>query len=386
MEPLKVLQFTIGGPEFTGIASFLYQYYQNINKDLVQYDFVFARQNSMKMVADDPIFRDASFIELNAVNSSNGVDYRKLMKGIGKVLSEKKYDIFHINTHRVGVTMACIAAAKRKKVKTVISHSHNVRLFVEGKSRKRRIADAVKELCAIYIRKNCDYLFACSESAGEALFGREGIKRDNFRVIRNAINSADYTFDNARRDRVRLNEVRDDNRKILGQVGRLSLQKNQSFSLEVLHELLKRDDRYDLWLVGDGADLEALKQKANELKVSEHVKFWGQRTDVADLMQAMDGFLLPSTYEGLGIVAIEAQAAGLPTYASAMIPKETKITDLISYLPLSDGPEKWADYIVHDIGSHTRRDTHQEIIDSGYDIKAAAKWLEAFYCSTRQDR
>ena len=379
MDQIRVLHFTIGGPEFTGIASFLNQYYRYMDKDRVHCDFVFARQNSMKLVADNAWFAGSKFIELSACGRGNRVSLLKLKKGLSEVLSEGGYDVLHINTHRVGVTVCCVSVAKKLGIKTVISHSHNVRLVSGAKQRKRILADAAKSVCAVYIRKHCDHLFACSNRAGEALFGKKGVRDGKFRVIKNAIDSEGYVFDAAEREKIRGAEGAMPDTLVLGQVGRLSLQKNQIFSLQMFAEFIKKKPNSELWLVGDGKDLGKLKDTAKELSISDKVRFLGQRNDVKQLMSGMDIFLFPSVYEGLGIVAIEAQAAGLPVYASDAVPQETKITDLISYQSLSDGAEAWADHIYRDHVNHERRNTREEIRKSGYDIVQASKDLEEFY-------
>ena len=379
MDQIKVLQFTIGGPEFTGIASFLNQYYRYMDKDRVHCDFVFGRQNSMKLVADNAWFEGSKMMELKACGKGNRVSLPKLKKGLTKVLTEGDYDVFHINTHRVGITVLCAAVARKCGVKTVISHSHNVRFSSGGRSKKRILANCAKAVCAGYIRKHCDHLFACSESAGVALFGKKGVAQSNFKVIKNAVDSASYVYDAGTREKVRRELHTEPDTFVIGQVGRLTTAKNQSFSLQVLAELGKKKQNVELWLVGDGKELSALKEKAAELSVGERVRFLGQRTDVKQLLSGMDAFIFPSVYEGLGIVAIEAQAAGLPVYASDAVPEETRITDLISYRKLSDGAAAWAEAICRDDGTYERRNTQEEVIKSGYDIVQAAKALEEFY-------
>lgn len=379
MDPVCVLQFTIGGPEFTGIASFLYQYYKKIDQTRVHFDFVFCRQNSLKMVSDDPVFRDSDFIELGAVTRRNQISYPALASGLEKIFRSRHYDVFHINTYRPGIAALCAAVARKCRVKTVIVHSHNARFIMPGQQRRRILVNSAKKACGAYLRKHCSYMFACSESAGEALFGRRGVGQDNFRVIKNAIDSSLYRFDPAARQQIREREKTGEDELVLGIVGRLSLQKNQIFGIKVLEEILKKRKNVSLWLIGTGPDEAGLREAADRGNIADRVLFFGQRTDVARLMQAMDALLLPSTSEGLGIVAIEAQAAGLPVYASDGVPEETRITNLIHYYPLADGPDKWAGRILQDLPEQERTDTYEKILKSGYDISSEAKALESFY-------
>ena len=384
MVPVRVLHFTIGGPEFTGIASFLYQYYKKIDQKKVQFDFVFARENSMSLVKDDEVFASSNFIELHTGHRPNKINYWELISGIENVLKHGEYDVFHINTYRVGITMACIAAAKKSGTRTIISHSHNVRLFIKGESKKRRIVNLIKSICAIYIRKNSDYLFACSKAAGKALFGKKGVCQSNFKVIKNAIDGDSYVFNEQTRKDIRNKYDIEPSKMLMLQIGRLCLQKNQKFGIDVAYNVLEAKRDAEMWFIGSGPDQKDLEEYAKSLNIFSKIRFLGQRNDVNQILQGADVLIFPSHNEGLGIVAIEAQASGLPVYASTEIPEETRITDLISYLPLTDGPEKWAEYIINDIPKHKRRDTRSEISDSGYDITSAAKWMEEFYVRCSQ--
>ena len=382
--PIKVLQITIGGKEYTGIASYFYQYYRHIDHDRVHFDFAFCRENSMKLIKDDPIFDDSNFIELNAVGKDGSLNYFKLWTSLSDQLKKTNYDIVTINTHRVGVNIVSLLAAKRRCIKTIISHSHNNDLKQGPFGFKAKIKGNISRIMGYYLRKNADYLFACSENAGRALFGNKGVEQDNFRVICNAIDSEKYIFNQNKRIEIRKSFEIFDDRLIIGQIGRLSPQKNQLFALAVFAEILKVKSNAEFWIVGNGKDMDKLIDRAKELYIFKHIRFLGERDDVPKLLQGMDAMIFPSRWEGLGIVAVEGQAAGLPIYASDAVTKETQITDLIHYIPLTQPPTYWADFILEDYLKHERRDMHQEIINHGYDIKAAAKWLEDFYCRMRK--
>lgn len=375
-KPIRVLQLTIGGTDFTGICSFMYTYYKAIDRNKIHYDFVFCRQNSMKLVMNDPIFDDSHFYEINAVNEKSEMDYKELSRSLDRILKNDSYDIFHINTHRIGVSLIATLVAKKNKVKTKIAHSHNSK---EATTNRMSIKCLFKRIGINIIRHENDYLFACSRAAGEALFGKNGINQKKFYIVKNAINSKEYAYNNQNRKKVRVLERIDDECYVVGQVGRLSPTKNQFFTLSVFREIVNHHSNAILWFIGTGDDLSKLKEAVVQLKIQDKVRFMGERQDVSSLMQAMDALIFPSNWEGLGIVAIEAQAAGMRTYASTAVPIETKITDLISYMPLSDGPQKWADTMLKDLNNYSRESRQEEIIKSGYDIKVAAKWLENIY-------
>ena len=133
-----------------------------------------------------------------------------------------------------------------------------------------------------------------------------------------------------------------------------------------------------LLLVGGGEDMKMIQVKAQILGIAEHVRFLGIRSDVADLMQAMDIFVFPSLYEGLGIALIEAQAAGLPCVVSDTIPKEAYLTDLVKSESLSDSPDIWAEKILA-MRNIPRTDRRAEIAAHGFDITTEAVKLQEFY-------
>ena len=151
-EPIRVLQFTIGGPDFTGIASFLYQYYRKMDHNRVRFDFVFCRQNSLKLVKDDPVFADSEFYELNAVNSDNSVNFKLFDERFSRLLRDKHFDILHINT-QVGVfNLHCATIARRCNIKVVISHSHNASQYKENRNLLNILKDSYQHLCGAITR------------------------------------------------------------------------------------------------------------------------------------------------------------------------------------------------------------------------------------------
>lgn len=135
-----------------------------------------------------------------------------------------------------------------------------------------------------------------------------------------------------------------------------------------------------LLLVGDGDLRPQIEQKVSDLGLTERVIFTGVRSDVSDLLQAMDAFVFPSNYEGLPVTLVEAQASGLPCFISDKVPYDCVLTDLVTQVPLDAPPKKWAE-IVMSAQNRKRRNTYNEIVQAGFDIKANAMWLEAFYLS-----
>ena len=144
-----------------------------------------------------------------------------------------------------------------------------------------------------------------------------------------------FQFDSAVRKNAR-HELSLDGKYVLGHVGRLCYQKNQEFLLDVFARVVKQRPDTILLLVGEGEDRPILEEKAQRLGVADKVCFYGFCADVSKLYQAMDIFVFPSRFEGLGIAAVEAQAVGLPVVCSMDVPNEARITDHVTALKLEN--------------------------------------------------
>lgn len=383
---VNVLQITVGGNAFTGVASFLLQYYRGIDRSKVHFDFLFCKQNSMELVMDDPVFEGSRFYVLNATQkNSNEMDYLALARKLSAVLKKGHYDVVHINTTAVGVTLFSMLVARLCGVKTVISHSHNTKVTVKKGARRRnrilqKAINGIKEICPWMIRTMSDALFACSEEAGITLFGRKGVTGRKFRVIRNAIDAGKYRVSPEIRRAVRAEQNVDETVPVFGHIGRLSPEKNHTFLIDVFSHIQQELPEAQLWIIGGGAEEENILRKIGEHGLEGSVKLLGQKNDIHRWLQAMDVFLFPSITEGLGMVAIEAQAAALPTYASDAVPQDTNITDRIRYLPLASGPECWAELILSErMWTEKRPDTYEDLVKSGFDMKESALRLQEFY-------
>ena len=164
----------------------------------------------------------------------------------------------------------------------------------------------------------------------------------------------------------------------------VNMQKNHRFLLEIFWELKKHERDAVLLIVGGGELEETLKIQADELGIGESVIFTGMRKDVENMLQAMDCFVFTSIHEGLGMALIEAQAAGLYCIASDEVPEETKMSDNIEYMCLSDLPQKWAQRVLQIKAQTAERRTLSEeavkrIKERGYDISTEADKLREMY-------
>ena len=219
--------------------------------------------------------------------------------------------------------------------------------------------------------------WACSGLAGKWMFNDK-----KFTIIHNAINTTQFTYDVNIRKRMRKSLNIHEGQFVVGHVGRFSYQKNHQFVINVFYEICKKNPDAVLLLVGsvvnDCTYWNNAKETIGKLGIEKKVKFLGMRSDVSELMQAMDAFLLPSFFEGLPIVGIEAQAAGLPCFFSDTITYEINLTKLAHFISLDISPEKWAETIMKE-SKIPRRNMQKEITAAGYDIKQEIEKLEMFY-------
>ncbi|MEK5214649.1 glycosyltransferase [Psychrobacillus sp. FSL H8-0487] len=197
-------------------------------------------------------------------------------------------------------------------------------------------------------------------------------------LIKNAIPAKEYIYNDKIRKEVRT-QYGLEKKFIIGHVGRLSYSKNHEFLLKIFVNIHEKNKDAILLLVGDGELRNDIEKKIEELGLKEHVILTGVRNDISRLLQAMDVFVFPSHFEGLGIVAIEAQASGLPCVISDTIPQEALITNDIKQVSLNVGVEVWAETILNYKDSFNRKNTYQEINNAGYDIKEESSKLEQLY-------
>lgn len=376
--PVRVLQVTIGDGTFGGIANFLYSFYSHMDHEKVRFDFLYCGENSLVSKIGSSVLSDSRITALHVMKQNNNgfKEYYRLMKELRRYFNNNKYHIIHINSSNLFVN-TCITYLCHKK-NICIAHSHNTKSPIEYSSFiKRQIKRAVRIPCQNYIVEKDNWLLACSTQAGEYLYSKKAIKGSKFRVINNAIDINKYIYNPQKRKLIRT-----DDKIIFGAVGRLADQKNPLFLIDIFNEIHKRNRNTVLWLVGDGELRCQVEKKVKYLGLDDAIVMMGMRNDIADLMQAMDIFLLPSLYEGFGFVLIEAQASGLPIFVSDSVTKEAKVTNLMEYIPLSVGAKGWADIILSKlVNIPERRDMSKELTEGGFDISNEAKKLEEFYIS-----
>lgn len=363
-EPIRIAQIIgkwVGG----GVEAVVMNYYRHIDHEKIQFDFI-CDEDSTNIPYEEIKSLGGKVIIIPPYQKIN-----KYVKELTKVLKEGNYKIVH--SHINALSVFSLYCAKKAGVPVRIAHSHSTTNKVEWK--KNMLKQCLKPFSKLYAT---DY-FACTEHAGRWLFGNKEYDKGNVYVLNNAIDLDKFKYDEKIRKEKRKELGIKDNQLVIGHIGRFVAQKNHTFLIDIFNEIHKKNKNSILILAGQGPLMDEIKSKVNNLGLTNNVKFLGQRNDANELYQAFDIFLLPSIYEGLGLVLIEAQCAGNLCFASTEVPKIAKTTDNLEFIPLSASPEDWATEILTNIENHQRKVHINEIKKSGYDIKEEAKKLEKKY-------
>lgn len=366
--PIRVAQI-VGRMMGGGVEATVMNHYRHIDRTRVQFDF-YAQSDSTVIPREEIEFLGGRMFITPSYK--NPIAY---MKALEKFFRKTKPDIVHSNMNALSVF--ALRAAKRAGIKVRIAHSHST------SNPNERAKTLIKNMLRPFAKVYPTHLAACSQFAAAWLFGEETVRAGEVRIIRNALDLRNFVFDSVTREKYRSELGLKGHELLVGQVGRLCFQKNQRLSLEVFARVLKDYPDAVFILVGEGDNLSMLRQYAERLGITENVRFIGVRDDVWAWYSAFDALLFPSTYEGLGMVAIEAQSEGLPVLASDQVPDEVDIVPgLVRHLPLDAGVDTWACALVQTAGVHvtdTRENHVDELTAAGYDIRESAGQLADWY-------
>ncbi|WP_286084642.1 glycosyltransferase family 1 protein [Faecalibaculum rodentium] len=355
-----------------GQESFLMNMYRNMDRTKVQLDFLtpFTCDNP-DLMAEIESMGGKVFTYDHPFGENNNAVFKE---SVQEFLANHPYSIVHFHSGSTYALMEGAKLAHDAGIPVRVVHSHcggfkNLKYHV------------IKTLSIPWLLKYpTDYL-ACSDLAAEWKFPKSVIQDHRYTVIHNAVDTDRFRLDPALRKKTKESLGIPEDTSVLGHVGRFSLQKNHAFLIDIFAVVHRKNPEAILLLAGAG-ELEAeIRDKVKTLGLEDSVKFLGLRKDIPALMNAMDVFVLPSFFEGLPVVGVEAQATGLPVITSTAVARELPLEDLAQYIPLESSPEIWAEAILkaaNESRAH-RRDTSGDIAKAGYEIKAAARDFEQFY-------
>lgn len=280
-----------------------------------------------------------------------------------------KYDIIHLHSANIG--FLCYPLAQKHGIKNLIAHSHAT------KYSDKKINAIRNAILCLPLKALANVYFACSNSAAEFLYGKKFVESGQVTILNNAIDFDKFRYDENVRKEIR-KSLKLDDKIVIGNVGRFNEQKNHEFIVDIFKKVKLKEPKAVLLLVGDGPLKNSIEEKVKILDLEDSVKFLGQRSDVNKLLQGMDIFLLPSLYEGLPVIGVEAQAAGLPCFMSDSITKEVNINN-VQYLSLDRDSSFWAEYILDYFNKYNREANLDMIKESNFDIKRESIKLQEIY-------
>ncbi len=368
-EPLRVLMlFTIlnrGGAE-----TMVMNYYRHMDRRRVQFDFAVHREE--RGAYEDEIEQlGGRIFRFMPLRPWTIPQYKRQIKRFFD--EHPDYRIIHGQCSESGYYF--YREATRRGVPVIIAHAHNAHVPFDAKLIFRTW---LKHRMRSYIT----HRFTCGKEAAEWLFGKEEAK--SAVLQRNAINTGAFCYNQATREHMRQALAIEHDTLAVVHVGRFERQKNHQFVVRVFQQLHRQHPAAHLFLVGSGGGGEpSMRDLVDSLQLGDAVCFLGSRSDMPQVLCAMDAFLFPSLTEGFPLSLLEAQCTGLPCVISDQVPQEACLTDLVSRLSLSADVKDWADAVIRSAATqHNRQSYAQQIADAGYDIEENAQWLQAFYTSS----
>lgn len=347
-----------------GVEAVVMNYYRNINREIIQFDFIIDEDSTIvpeKEILDlgGKIFRIPPYQKIN-----------EYMMSLSKIFSSQDYKIVH--SHINTISFIPLRVAKKCNVPIRIAHNHSTSAPEEVK--KNIIKKILKLFSTIY---PTHYMSPTIET-GKWLFGKS-ISEEELFIVNNAIDLNKFSFDSIVRQKLRYKLGYTEEDIIIGNIGRMVWQKNQKFVIEVFEDLVKKNANFKLMIVGEGPLNTELQKLIDQLGLKQSVKLISNIDNIEEYYQLMDVFLFPSNYEGLGMVAVEAQKSGLPVVVSNRVPQEACISkELFHSVDLHESVDIWAGKILEILESH-RSSRKKEIISMEYDIKIQAEKLENYY-------
>lgn len=369
---MKRILCIVGSMNAGGAETFLMKLYRNMDLEKYQMDFCVSIKEPG--VYDEEIHSLGGKI-LYTVPKSNG--FIKSFKSIKKIVSENNYQyVMRVSQHSLSGLE--LIAAKRGGAKVTVFRSSNTQT---GGGLLNRILHLIFLPVTMFVP---DIKIAPSTEAADFMFGINSVRRKNVLILRNALEIDKYAYNAINRVNYR-RKFGLENNFVVGNVGRMSKQKNHDYLINIFSEIKKQKNNAILLLVGTGNLKEKLQEKVESLGLRDSVIFLGVREDIPQLLSTMDIFVFPSLYEGLPNTVIEAQTSGLPCLISNTITKEVKITDLVYFLSIKKKAREWADVAIklalekqdrtivttlvseagYGIGNITRK--FEQIIFNGYD-------------------
>lgn len=361
-DPIRVLQI-VNGMQRAGLETMLMNYYRNIDRKKVQFDFL-VHTNKECAYDQEIITLGGNIYHIRPMRIS---DFGSYLRELDDFFKQHCYQIVH--SHLDALSGFALRAAANNNVPIRIAHSHN-----NGFEKDKKLI--LRLMAKNLIPHFATHYWGCSWDAARFMFGQNISALPSCGVLPNAIDLKAFFYSEKSRREIR-QELCVENMLVLGNIGRFCYQKNHEFLMKIFQQVHIARPESVLLLIGEGEYEDRIRRQIERLGLTDSVRLLGVRKDIPKLLSAMDVFVLPSRFEGLGIVLLEAQANGLSCFASDTVAKEVNATGRIKFLSLSSSAEQWARQIV--ASDISRYDKTELIKNAGYDIEEASLKLINMY-------
>lgn len=369
MKKVKVLQFPMANTK-DGVTQYALENWRFIDKSRFQFDF--ATLSKERLDFEDRMTSQGC--KIHYISCHAEIDKEQFIREMHKILDES-YDAIHIHTTS-WKSFLVEQIAKERKVPVIIVHSHNTMVLNENEDERKQALKIHEKQKELFSTDLATHFCTCSRLATDWLFG-EQIPRDTIIHMNNAIDIDLFSYNPSVRQQYR-RELGLEDCFVVGHVGRFNYQKNHDLLIEIFKQVCAKVPQARLLMIGTGKLEGSIQEKVCQYGLDNKVVFMGKRDDVNCLMQAMDIFLLPSRFEGLPIVLVEAQASGLKCLTSTLVTDEVALTNNIEFIAL-DNVKGWVENIVSYSQGYERIKIDQVITDKGYSIQHQIKKLEKLY-------
>lgn len=351
-----------------GLETFIMNVYRQIDKSKIQFDFLV---HTMEECAFDKEIIELGGSIYKIPSRREGIAKNRFaldefFKSYGSV-----YNIVHQHASSLSYVEPLLSA-KRNGIKIRILHSHSSK---QSGSKLNIIAHRWNML---HLGSIATHYFACSDLAARWLFGRKIVYKREYTLINNGVSLDKFNYNSHLRYETREKLEISNETKVVGHVGQISYPKNHDFLIEIFKKILLVNKDCILVLVGEGSLKDTISKKIIQEGLSKNIKMLGERSDINNLLNAMDIFVFPSLYEGLPVALVEAQATGLKCIVSSSITRRVNITDLITYYDLMKSPEQWAAETVNS-WDYSRKSASTQIKKSEFDIESVTAHISELY-------
>lgn len=358
---IKILHINSSISTNSGVMSVIMNYYRHINTREVQFDFMYYIENQNDYKEEIKNYGGNYYL------IETPKHLLKFKKDLDLFLKRHQGEYKIVHLHDIFLARFIYRILKNNGIDQLIVHCHSAKWSSHFFSGLRN-----RILCR-HIDHYADQFFACSHAAGSFVYD----KNVKYTVINNAIDIEKFQYVKEIRNQLR-EKMNLTDKIVIGHVGRFSIEKNHSFLIQIFKEVLNVEKNAVLLLIGEGELKKEMETMVKELKIEDKVIFLGNRKDVYLFYQVMDVFVLPSLYEGLPLVGVEAQISGLRCIMSNNVTQEVCLTD-VSFLDLADNMDLWVKKIIEK-SYEQRIDNSAEIVrEKGFSITDEALKLQEKY-------